>query len=135
MSKSLSETTSYTKKLQSQISHLKEENMAFKLKNAKSWEFFETLKSMGMPINKLYKNFSYCIRRAKSVEKFEIKEEECFNEGNADREQPRKIKTNQEVPKLNIMVKNIESYQEEFMSKFKEFSESWRNQIIKNQHT
>lgn len=135
ISKSLSETTNYNKKLQSQISHLKEENMTFKLKNAKSWEFFESFKSMDMPINKLYKNFSYCIRKAKSAEKFEIKEEEYFDEENEDREKPRKIKTNQEVPKLNIMVKNIESYQEEFMSMFKEFSESWRNQIIKNQHT
>ncbi|OMJ92115.1 hypothetical protein SteCoe_5221 [Stentor coeruleus] len=131
ISKSLSEATIFTRKLQSQITHLKEENMTFKLKNAKSWEFFETFESMGMPINKLYKTFSYSKRKAKSAERFEIKEEEYFDE---DREKPRKIKTDQEVPKLNIVVNNIESYQDEFMSKFKEFSESWRNQIIKNQH-
>ncbi|OMJ79058.1 hypothetical protein SteCoe_21003 [Stentor coeruleus] len=133
ISKTLSETTNYTKKLQIKISHLKEENVAFKLKNAKSWEFFETFKSMGIPIDKLYKNFAYNKRKAKSADRIEIKEEKCFDKEDEIREKPRKIKTNQGVPKLKISIKNIESYQEEFMSKFKEFSESWRNQIIKNQ--
>ena len=39
------------------------------------------------------------------------------------------------VPKLKFPhLDGNEGYQEEFMSKFKEFSESWREQIIKNHH-
>lgn len=78
------------------------------------------LKSAGLPVEEFYQKSRNIEGRQKSHFKTQapIKDEEKLS-----------------IPKLIIRDNpENEGYQEEFMSKFKEFSESWREQIIKNHH-
>ena len=78
------------------------------------------LSGAGLPVEEFYQKTRNSEGKPKSHYKTQVpmKDEEKLN-----------------IPKLNIRDNpENEGYQEEFMSKFKEFSESWREQIIKNHH-
>ena len=112
---------------------MKEENNSLKFKVKRNAAFLKKLKESGIPVEQMYKDVYKNTIKSKSVNK--ILFENCDSGINSN-ERPNSIPENKNkiIPKLKIEITNGEGYQDEFMSKFNEFSESWRKQIIKDHH-
>lgn len=117
--------------LKIEVEKLKEKNgqMVFKIK--RNAAFLTKLQAKGLPIEQIYKEtYGLAAQKSKSLKKIEILKEKAEERPNSI---PMK-KTPKNIPKLVFAQSPNEGYQDEFMAKFNEFSESWRNQIINDHH-
>ena len=119
--------------LKAELEKIREENYSMKNKIKRNAAFLNKLKEKGIPVEKLYKDIYGNGIKSKSLNKINLDDpdKKTENEEIAVLKPEKKIKN---IPKLNIDATNNEGYQDEFMSKFNEFSESWRKQIIKDHH-
>jgi hypothetical protein len=103
-----------------ELEKIRGEDRALKNTCKKQSVLLNQMKCAGLPVEEFYQKIRNADSKAKTLSRVNIRV----------REDERV-----DIPKL-ILKENKESegYQEEFMSKFKEFSESWRDQIIKNHH-
>lgn len=103
---------------------IKEENRSLKLKNKRYALLLTQLQKEGIPVEQIYDDL--CVPSKPSHTSKAL-------EGSDESEIP--VHSKPPVPKLCISTNDTSlQYQEEFMLKFNEFSESWRNQIIKDGH-
>ena len=112
------------------LTKLKEEEKHLKSTTKKQAILLNKLKDAGYPVEKYYETVSISTTKSKSMNKLPIK---LIKENL----RPKSISYvgTQAVPKLKFShLDGNEGYQEEFMAKFNEFSESWRKQIVKD-HT
>lgn len=109
------------KKLLIELDNNKSEKKALNSRIKKQSNLLNELKTAGLPVEEIYEKLKAVQVRPKFSYKTQVlmKNEEVIK-----------------IPKLFIRDHGQdEGYHEEFMSKFKEFSESWREQIMKNHHS
>lgn len=119
-----------SKSMHESMAKLKEEEKHLKSTTKKQAILLNKLKDAGYPVEKYYETVSISTTKSKSMNKLPIK----FMNDNL---RPKSISHagTPAVPKLKFPhLDGNEGYQEEFMAKFNEFSESWRKQIVKD-HT
>ena len=103
---------------------IREENGKLKFQIKRYADFLKKLQNNGIPVEKMYQDV-YGPSKSKLLHKLELKLNKASSEKDLKQQKT-------QVPKLNLLGNSNEDYQEEFMSKFNEFSESWRKQIIKD---
>ena len=113
--------------LQHEVEKLREDNGQMKNKIKRNGAFLKSLQLKGIPVEEMYKEqYGSQGSTAKSLN------QKSLHGVSSNEERPPSHQITV-IPKLTFPVNVSEGYQEEFMAKFKEFSESWRNQII-NDH-
>lgn len=124
-------------KLNKQIDYLKvdmekikEENSTLRFRVKKQSLLLTKLQKEGYPLEEMYESMNNESKKARNINKIAAKNHEEEQRPNSIPNKPAMI-----IPKLHFQEnEGKECYQEEFMAKFNEFSESWREEIIKNHH-
>ncbi|OMJ88703.1 hypothetical protein SteCoe_9327 [Stentor coeruleus] len=112
------------------IEKIKEENSTLRFRVKKQSLLLTKLQKEGYPLEEMYESMNIENKKSKSMNKVAVKNQEEIQRPNSI---PNKPAIN--IPKLHFQEnEGKECYQEEFMAKFNEFSESWREEIIKNHH-
>lgn len=118
------------KELRGKLENLKGDEKVFRTKCKKQSILLTKLQGAGYPVEKFYElNFkpgskSKSINNIPKLDSDEVKRPSSIP-----------LKRDAVVPKLKFSQnEGSEGYQDEFMAKFNEFSESWRKQIMKDHH-
>jgi hypothetical protein len=114
------------KGLKEELEKLRGENKSLKPMVKKQSLLLNKLKDEGYPLEKLYDSLPKSSTKSKSMNKISLQLTDS-------EKRPSSIPIKGQVPKLKFThLEENEGYQEEFMAKFNEFSESWRKQIMKD---
>ena len=122
--------TNENKQLKREGEKMREENHNMKNKIKRNGAFLKTLQQKGIPVEEMYKE-----QYGSQESKLKNLNQKSMQDVSSNEERHNVIPFHPitVIPKLTFPANVNEGYQEEFIAKFNEFSESWRNQII-NDH-
>ena len=114
--------------LKHEIDRTLEESSSLKVKNRRYINFLKQLHNKGVPIEEFYEEIFKPCKNSKNKLNIETKDTQ-----EEKRSSSIPLHLPKTIPKINFSNNLSGDFQDEFMSKFNEFSESWRKQII-NDH-